>query len=463
MRGRPVTDEPDRFGALFFANASRLVRLAALLGDKDPEDVVQESFCKTVRPARGRLRDDDAEVVSYLNKIVVSQVRSRHRRRQVALRDPDLLLSTADTIGPTAVTVITGQWSMRWPEFPHASGRRWCCGSGWTCRSRRSRTRWASDRHREVSDSAVSMSSAPHSVRRRSDQHEERLTRALHEEAERINTDVERMYSATLRRLTTPGVVVPEAVLATRGHPGRACAAGRLGRDPAAPRPRGSRARRHQQGGWRLDELHLRGTDHRRRRRSQAGRLVPAQHRRSAAGAISQERIAQAAADEVGAPRYSYVENGDDATLRLGNADGSLASISTFRRTEAGWDLVTTTKCAAGDGGILVPVDDPLRLGARGTQPYPARSMIDNPASAVLFDDRSTYDVAGLSNTARYGPRSAAPGSASSVAPRTGWCSPRSRRRSHPGTSPFCFSTPTTIVGRARSLVLWVIFGANPA
>ena len=37
-RGRPVTDEPDRFGALFFANASRLVRLAALLGDKDPEE-----------------------------------------------------------------------------------------------------------------------------------------------------------------------------------------------------------------------------------------------------------------------------------------------------------------------------------------------------------------------------------------------------------------------------------------
>ena len=99
-RGRPVTDEPARFGALFFANASRLVRLAALLGDKDPEDVVQESFCK-LYAARGRLRADDAEVVSYLNKIVVNQVRSRHRRRQVALRDAHLL-STADTTDPTA-------------------------------------------------------------------------------------------------------------------------------------------------------------------------------------------------------------------------------------------------------------------------------------------------------------------------------------------------------------------------
>jgi DNA-directed RNA polymerase specialized sigma24 family protein len=54
-RGRHVTDEPDRFGALFFAHAPRLVRLAALLGDDDPEDVVQESFCK-LYAARGRLQ-----------------------------------------------------------------------------------------------------------------------------------------------------------------------------------------------------------------------------------------------------------------------------------------------------------------------------------------------------------------------------------------------------------------------
>src|SRR4029077_7246167 len=58
-------------------------------------------------------------------------------------------------------------------------------------------------------------------------------------------------------------------------------------------------------------------------------------------------------------------------------------------------DLVATTNCAAEDCGILVPGDDPLRLGARETKPYPARSMIDNPATAVLVDDRSTYDVAG--------------------------------------------------------------------
>jgi RNA polymerase sigma-70 factor (sigma-E family) len=100
-RGRPVTDEPDRFGALFFAHAPRLVRLAALLGDDDPEDVVQESFCK-LYAARGRLRADDAVVAAYLNKIVVNQVRSRHRRRQVARRDAHLL-TRANATDPTAV------------------------------------------------------------------------------------------------------------------------------------------------------------------------------------------------------------------------------------------------------------------------------------------------------------------------------------------------------------------------
>ena len=94
-----MSDEPDRFGAMFFAHASRLVRLAALLGDDDPEDVVQESFCK-LYAARGRLQSDDAKVVAYLNKIVVNEVRSRHRRRQVARRDAHLF-TTVDTADPT--------------------------------------------------------------------------------------------------------------------------------------------------------------------------------------------------------------------------------------------------------------------------------------------------------------------------------------------------------------------------
>ncbi len=99
-----MTEEPDRFGALFFAHAPRLVRLAALLGDDDPEDVVQDSFCK-LYAARGRLQAEDAKVVSYLNKIVVNEVRSRQRRQQVARRDAHLLTTVdmGDMADPTAV------------------------------------------------------------------------------------------------------------------------------------------------------------------------------------------------------------------------------------------------------------------------------------------------------------------------------------------------------------------------
>jgi RNA polymerase sigma factor (sigma-70 family) len=93
-------DQPDRFGDVFFTHAGRLVRLAALLGDDDPEDVVQESFCK-LYAARGRLFADDAKVVAYLNRIVVNEVRSRHRRRLVARRDAHLLV-TADVVDPNA-------------------------------------------------------------------------------------------------------------------------------------------------------------------------------------------------------------------------------------------------------------------------------------------------------------------------------------------------------------------------
>src|SRR4051794_19200908 len=100
-RGRHVTEERDRFGALFFAHAARLVRLAALLGDDDPEEVVQESFCR-LYAARGRLEAEDAKVVAYLNKIVVNEVRSRHRRQQVARRDAHLL-TTVDMGDPSAV------------------------------------------------------------------------------------------------------------------------------------------------------------------------------------------------------------------------------------------------------------------------------------------------------------------------------------------------------------------------
>jgi RNA polymerase sigma factor (sigma-70 family) len=67
----------------FRANAVRTVRLAALLGAPDPEDVAQEAFCR-VFAARSRLRSIDDSAVPYLNRTVVNLVRSGARRSALA-------------------------------------------------------------------------------------------------------------------------------------------------------------------------------------------------------------------------------------------------------------------------------------------------------------------------------------------------------------------------------------------
>lgn len=92
------------FETLFFAHAGRLVRLAALLGARDAEDVVQESFCK-VFASRHRLRGGESDAAAYLTRTVVNQVRDRHRRAGVA-RDKVHLLA-ADHLAPR--TFDTGE------------------------------------------------------------------------------------------------------------------------------------------------------------------------------------------------------------------------------------------------------------------------------------------------------------------------------------------------------------------
>lgn len=79
----------DQFTELFHAHAGRLVRLAALLGDQDPEDAAAEAFCKFYK-ARSRVTSPDRPV-GYLNRILVNEVRDRHRRRSVERRDAHLV------------------------------------------------------------------------------------------------------------------------------------------------------------------------------------------------------------------------------------------------------------------------------------------------------------------------------------------------------------------------------------
>lgn len=218
---------------------------------------------------------------------------------------------------------------------------------------------------------------------------EERLARALHEEADAVDVDVQRLHARTRSRLDAgarprpragrswvPLLAVAAVLLVVAGG----LALDRLGDAVRSLGPAASR-----RGGV-ADAF----TCPRQVTVDDAGR------KRDDSFLPTLEYGPAAAARELGAPRYDYDERGDRATLRLGNADGSLASTARFARTGDRWDLVTTTKCAGQDGGILVPGARPLRLGRRDATPYPARGMADRPDRAVLVDDRSYYDTAGL-------------------------------------------------------------------
>lgn len=216
---------------------------------------------------------------------------------------------------------------------------------------------------------------------------EERVSRALREQAETVDVDVARLHAATVRatrhRRPRPrrGAVV---LLLTTVV---ALAAAVLG---AAMLIQGSRTEVPSDPVPDRTSVARAFTCPRQITVDDAGRRVDDSFLPSLRGGPA------AAATEVGAPRYGYSEAGRTATLRLGNSDGSLASLSTFRRTGDGWDLITTRKCAAADGGVQVPGAGNGRLGVHESTPYPADDMVENPDQAVLIDDRSSYDVAGL-------------------------------------------------------------------
>lgn len=71
----------EAYAELFTAEFPRMVRLAALLGADDPEDIAQEAFVRLHRRTR-TLRDQHA-AVGYLRATVVNLTRSRLRHLKV--------------------------------------------------------------------------------------------------------------------------------------------------------------------------------------------------------------------------------------------------------------------------------------------------------------------------------------------------------------------------------------------
>jgi hypothetical protein len=101
-------------------------------------------------------------------------------------------------------------------------------------------------------------------------------------------------------------------------------------------------------------------------------------------------------AAQMEAPRFAFQVNGDTATLRLGNADGSLGSISTFSRADGQWKVVQATKCV--NGPFLA--GDSQQTGAQSSplpSPDPRVMETSRGCSAPTFvHGHAYYDTAGL-------------------------------------------------------------------
>ena len=112
-----ATEADADFDAIYVGHVTRVVRLAGLLGAEDPEDVAQEAFCR-LYAARARVREP--EVIAYLNRIVVNEVRSRARRFRTAAGKRHLLGVADATSGPsgerTAVLAAMAQLPQRQRE-----------------------------------------------------------------------------------------------------------------------------------------------------------------------------------------------------------------------------------------------------------------------------------------------------------------------------------------------------------
>ncbi len=95
------------------------------------------------------------------------------------------------------------------------------------------------------------------------------------------------------------------------------------------------------------------------------------------------------------APRYDVVRRGDIAELRLGNADGTLASVVTFRRSDGEYERVSVTKCSNAEAAGATSAPQPLVTP--GLVPGPSDFAAgDFPPGAARVVDRLTYDTSGL-------------------------------------------------------------------
>ncbi|HWM74496.1 MAG TPA: hypothetical protein VNQ53_12180 [Nocardioides sp.] len=113
-------------------------------------------------------------------------------------------------------------------------------------------------------------------------------------------------------------------------------------------------------------------------------------------------RTAAQVAREYDAPLWEFVEDGNEARLRLGNTDGTLGSETRYRRRGGEWQMVSSVAC--GNGTPAAPTSDALRLGAHVKEPWPANGLLSvgtQGAAPILVDDRPVFDYSGLTTRHR--------------------------------------------------------------
>lgn len=211
---------------------------------------------------------------------------------------------------------------------------------------------------------------------------EDRLTEALAREADARDVDARQLLTATRALLTTrsprrrtPLVVVAAAAAAVMAVSAVGLGLERLGDD---------------------DRLASEGA-------VASDFVCPEQEQVDVSGAQDEfvpdltDRSPAKVAEEYDAPRWRFEEQGGGARLYLGNADGSLGSVSTYTDDDGTWVLVRSIVCGNASPGT--PTSDALRLGVRDGEPHPARDALatgDRGLAPVLVDDRPVYDYSGL-------------------------------------------------------------------
>jgi hypothetical protein len=229
---------------------------------------------------------------------------------------------------------------------------------------------------------------------------EERLSEALHQEAENREVDLHALYAPTRARLDDdakrtgrrrhrPGLLVAAVVAGVLAVGGG-----------AAVLDDGLRGRL----GFITGEL----VEHEPAREAPVDDTFTCPHQLTATGFGTPEIFGDGpdfGVGAFGAERFEFIPRGQRAVLQVGTADGTLTSRVQLRNHQGSWVLDSYERCT-GPNGSEVPVQGRFELGAHGREiPQAPRPLSESKpylgggpptSSIVALDDRPMYNRVGI-------------------------------------------------------------------